>query len=108
MTQTPSSQPELTGTVTIDLPAGTLGQSLLVLVAASLGLHVEETAAGIAIRRLKTVLYPFIYPQLTRSGSGSASITLGGANNGNPGSFGPASLANRNGLDGGISDAPPK
>ena len=105
-TQTPiMCEPELTGTVTLDLPAGTLRQSLN-SVAASLGLHVEETDAGISVRRLKTVLYPIDYPQLTRSGSGSASITLGGANNGNPGAFGQTNgSANRNGVDGNNSDA---
>jgi len=105
-TQTPiMCEPELTGTVTLDLPAGTLRQSLN-SVAASLGLHVEETEAGISVRRLKTVLYPIDYPQLTRSGSGSASITLGGANNGNPGAFGQTNTAgNRFGVDGNNSDA---
>ena len=98
-------EPELTGLVTLDLPAGTLRQSLN-SVAASLGLHVEETDAGISVRRLKTVLYPIDYPQLTRSGSGSASITLGGANNGNPGAFGQANTSgNRFGVDGNNSDA---
>lgn len=105
-TQTPiMCEPELTGTVTLDLPAGTLRQSLN-SVAASLGLHVEETDAGISVRRLKTVLYPIDYPQLTRSGSGSASITLGGANNGNPGGFGQTNPSgNRFGVDGNNSDA---
>lgn len=99
-------EPDLNGTVTLELPAGTLRQSLN-SVTASLGLHIEETDAGITVRRLKTVLYAIDYPQLTRSGSGSASITLGGANTGNyGGSFGHATTtANRNGFEGSTSDA---
>lgn len=69
---------ELPGTVTLDLRAGTLREALAAL-AAPQGYHFEETAAGVVVRRLKTVLYPIDYPQLTRSGSGSASITLSGA-----------------------------
>lgn len=99
-------EPDLGGTVTIELPAGTLRQSLNSLTA-SLGLHLEETEASITVRRLKTVLYAIDYPQLTRSGSGSASITLGGANAGNSYStFGqPAAPGSRNGIDGSTSDA---
>jgi hypothetical protein len=46
------------------------------------GYYFEETPDGIAVRFRRTVLYAIDYPQLTRSGSGSASITLGGVNNG--------------------------
>ena len=105
--QTPIlAEPDLSGSVTLEIPAGTLRQSLD-SVTASLGLHAEETDAGIVVRRLKTVLYAIDYPQLTRSGSGSASITLGGANTGNTGGmFGqPATAVNRNGFDGSTSDA---
>lgn len=99
-------EPDLNGTVTIELPAGTLRQSLNSLTT-SLGLHLEETEAGISVRRLKTVLYTIDYPQLTRSGSGSASITLGGANSSNfSGIMGPAAAsADRSGLEGSTSDA---
>lgn len=72
---------DLTGTVSVELPAGTL-RSVLTALAVPLGYHFEEIESGVAVRRLKTVLYPIDYPQLTRSGSGSASITLGAANNG--------------------------
>ncbi|MDI1335798.1 MAG: secretin N-terminal domain-containing protein [Lacunisphaera sp.] len=100
------AEPDLAGKVTVELPAGTLRQSLNA-VTGPLGYHVEETDAGLVVRRLKTVLYPIDYPQLTRSGSGSASITLGGANSGNTGgTWGPPTTgANRNGFDGTGSDA---
>lgn len=77
-----AAESDQTGKVTVELPAGTL-RGALSGVTAPLGLYFEEKAGAIMVRRLKTVLYPVDYPQLTRSGSGSASITLGGANNGN-------------------------
>lgn len=84
-TETPiAAEPDLTGKVAVELPVGTLRHALT-NVTAPLGLYFEEQAGAIMVRRLKTVLYPVDYPQLTRSGSGSASITLGGANGGNPG-----------------------
>lgn len=82
-TETPiAAEPDLMGKVAAELPAGTLRHALT-SVTAPLGLYFEEQAGAIMVRRLKTVLYPVDYPQLTRSGSGSASITLGGANGGN-------------------------
>jgi len=84
-TETPiAAEPDLTGKVAVELPAGTL-RSALTSVTAPLGFYFEEQAGAIMVRRLKTVLYPVDYPQLTRSGSGSASITLGGANVNNTG-----------------------
>lgn len=77
-----AAEPDLTGKVTVELPAGTLRAALSGMTA-PLGLYFEEQTGAIMVRRLKTVLYPIDYPQLTRSGSGSASITLGGANGGN-------------------------
>jgi len=77
-------EPDMPGTVTDDLPPGTLAGALTALTATA-GYHIEETPDGLAIRRLMTVLYPIDYPQLTRNGSGSASITLGGANGNNIG-----------------------
>lgn len=76
------AEAELPGTVSADLSSGTLRSALDALLATS-GYYYQEEPAGIAVRRLKTVLYRIDYPQLTRSGSGSASITLGGANAGN-------------------------
>jgi MSHA type pilus biogenesis protein MshL len=75
------AEPDITGEVTVDFPGGTLRQALTAVVEPS-GLFFEETPAGIAVRQRKTVLYAIDYPQLTRSGSGSASITLGGATGG--------------------------
>jgi len=79
-----AAEPDLTGKITAELPAGTLRGTLANLTG-PLGLYFEETDGTLMVRRLKTVLYPIDYPQLTRSGSGSASITLGGANNGGNG-----------------------
>lgn len=78
-------EPDLAPKLTIELGSGTLRSSLTSLIR-PLGLYFEEDSGIFMVRRLKTVLYPIDYPQLTRSGSGSASITLGGANNGNSGS----------------------
>ena len=73
--------PDVTGNVTIDLQPGTL-RSALTALSGPAGYYFEPSPVGIAVHRLKTVLYTIDYPQLTRSGSGSASITLGGATNG--------------------------
>lgn len=78
------AEPDLGGKITVELPAGSL-RSALSCLTGPLGYYYEENAGTLMVRRLKTVLYPVDYPQLTRSGSGSASITLGGANSGNAG-----------------------
>lgn len=96
-------EPGLDGAVTVDLPAGTV-RSALAGLTGSLGLHWEETEAGFIVRRFKTVLYPVDYPQLTRSGSGSASITLGGANSAGSG-VGPNGTAAGNLLSGATGSA---
>jgi MSHA type pilus biogenesis protein MshL len=74
--------PDITGEVTVDFNQGTLRSALTALTAPA-GYDFEETPDGILVRHRKTVLYTIDYPQLTRSGSGSASITLGGASGGN-------------------------
>lgn len=71
--------PDVTGEVTVEVNHGTLRSALIALTEPG-GYYFEETPDGIAVRFRRTVLYPIDYPQLTRSGSGSASITLGGAN----------------------------
>lgn len=76
----------ITGEVTVDFAGGTIGGALTALTEPA-GLFFEATASGIVVRQRKTVLYAIDYPQLTRSGSGSASITLGGATGGGGGSF---------------------
>lgn len=73
--------PDVVGDVTAEVSGGTLRTALTALTEPS-GYYFEETTDGIAVRYRRTVLYAIDYPQLTRSGSGSASITLGGANNG--------------------------
>lgn len=83
------ADPDVTGEVTVDIGRGTL-RSALVALTGPAGYHFMETPDGIAVRFRKTVLYPVDYPQLTRSGSGSASITLGGATGGNYGGNYPA------------------
>lgn len=75
------ADPDVTGEVTLDLEAGTLRAALGAIVGPP-GYHFEETPAGIAVRLRQTVHYTIDYPQLTRSGSGSASFTLGGASSG--------------------------
>jgi MSHA biogenesis protein MshL len=90
--QTPiAAEPDLAPKITVELGGGSL-RSVLAGITGPLGLYFEEEGGTIMVRRLKTVLYPIDYPQLTRSGSGSASITLGGANGGN-GQANPATLA---------------
>lgn len=73
--------PEVTGDVTAEVNHGTLRSALAALTEPG-GYSFEETADGVAVHYRRTVLYAIDYPQLTRSGSGSASITLGGANSG--------------------------
>ena len=87
------AEPGLAVAITADLPGGSLREALTALVEPA-GLFFEETPSGIIIRQRKTVLYAIDYPQLTRSGSGSASITLGGATSGGGnGSIGVPNLA---------------
>ena len=74
----------ITGEVTIDFAGGTVRAALSALIEPA-GLFFEVTASGIVVRQRQTVLYAIDYPQLTRSGSGSASITLGGATGGSGG-----------------------
>jgi len=73
--------PEVAGEVTAEVNHGTLRSTLTALTEPG-GYYYEETPDGISVRYRRTILYAIDYPQLTRSGSGSASITLGGANNG--------------------------
>ena len=68
----------ITGEVTVDFGGGTVRAALTALLEPA-GLFFEATASGIVVRQRQTALYAIDYPQLTRSGSGSASITLGGA-----------------------------
>jgi MSHA biogenesis protein MshL len=73
--------PDVEGMVTLDLPAGSLADALAALTR-PLGCNFQVHRGTIRVTRRQTVLYTVDYPQLTRSGSGSASITLGGANDG--------------------------
>lgn len=75
------AEPDVVDDVSLELQRTTLGAALSNLVEPA-GYFFEESAGGFVVRKMKTVLYPIDYLQLTRSGSGSASITLGGANNG--------------------------
>lgn len=101
---------EIAAEVTLEISGGTLREALASLTVPT-GCYFEETPAGLMVRRLKTVLYTVDYPQLTRSGSGSASVTLGGANSAN-GSFGNSlsgassnQIYGQTGLNNGTSDA---
>lgn len=80
------AEPGVTGEVTVEFAGGTVRAALTSIVEPA-GLFFEETASGIVVRQRKTVLYVIDYPQLTRSGSGSASITLGGATGGSGAGF---------------------
>jgi len=95
------AEPDVTGDITVELNGTTLGGALAALTEPQ-GYYFEPGAGGIVVKKLKTVLYPLDYPQLTRSGSGSASITLGGANNGAFGSNAPP-LSNPAGNQNGLS-----
>lgn len=85
-------EPGISGEVTVDFSGGTVRGALTTLVEPA-GLYFEETPSGIFVRQRKTVLYAIDYPQLTRSGSGSASITLGGAPGGSGSPTGSNSLS---------------
>lgn len=104
------ADPDIKGEVTLEIEAGTLHSALGAIVGPP-GYHFEETPAGIAVRTRKTVLYAIDYPQLTRSGSGSASITLGGANSGGVTAGGTngatpnSGQSQTRGLNGNVSDA---
>lgn len=74
------SDPDVTGDITADIHAGTLREALSTLTGPA-GYFFEEEGDTVVVRKMKTVLYALDYPQLTRSGSGSASITLGGTGN---------------------------
>jgi len=100
-------EPEISNEVTVDFSGGTLRTALEALIE-PIGLFSEETSAGIIVRQRKTVLYAIDYPQLTRSGSGSASITLGGAAGTSSGNLnGTQNLTNQQTLANGnaVSDA---
>jgi len=77
-------EPDVTGDVTVEVQAGSL-RSALVALTGPAGYFFEEEGGAVVVRKRKTVLYAIDYPQLARSGSGSASITLGGTggNSGN-------------------------
>ena len=96
------AEPELVGDVTVDFPGGTLRNALATMVEPA-GLHFEETPGGIMVRQRRTVLYSIDYPQLTRSGSGSASITLGGASHGGTGNY-PAGTTTSHPVNGGTAN----
>ncbi|OAM90410.1 hypothetical protein AW736_08000 [Termitidicoccus mucosus] len=72
---------DIIGKVTVEVGGGTLRDALAALTV-PYDYFFEEQGTAIAVRQRKTVLYAIDYPQLTRSGFGSASITLGGMNGG--------------------------
>jgi len=73
--------PEVAGKVTLEINAGTLRQ-VLDAITFPLGYFFEIRDEAVVVGLHQTVLYAIDYPQLTRSGSGSASITLGGNQSG--------------------------
>lgn len=71
------TEPDVTGEITVEVRAGSLRSALTALTGPA-GYFFEEDGDAVIVRKRKTVLYAIDYPQLARSGSGSASITLGG------------------------------
>lgn len=96
--------PDVTGEVTAEVDHGTL-RSALTALTEPIGYYFEATQDGIAVHHRKTVLYTIDYPQLTRSGSGSASITLGSANNSYNQTAQPVTLGNNPALTQNGTDA---
>lgn len=84
-------EPDVVGEITVEINAGTLGGALTALTTPG-GYFFEEVHGAVVVRKRKTVLYTIDYPQLSRSGSGSASVTLGGA--GNSGGIGSSAIGN--------------
>ncbi len=68
------------GEITMELNRGTLRMALTAMLEPG-GFSFAESEGGFAVRFRTTAIYRIDYPQLTRSGSGSASITLSGASN---------------------------
>lgn len=68
------------GEITMELNRGSLRVALAAMLEPG-GFSFAEIEGGIAVRFRTTAIYRIDYPQLTRSGSGSASITLSGASN---------------------------
>ncbi len=96
--------PEVVGNVTLEINAGTLRQALDA-VTFPLGYFFEIRDEAVVVGLHQTVLYAIDYPQLTRSGSGSASITLGG-NQSSDGTLSNAtSRQNLNNASGSAADA---
>lgn len=93
-------EPDVKGEVTVEIHGGTLRTALGSLTGPA-GYYFEEEDDRIVVRRRQTLLYPIDYPQLSRSGSGSASITLGGTGGGtslgNPQFVGGVAPSNQNG-----------
>lgn len=71
-------EPDVAGDVSVELADTTLRHALAAMVEPA-GFCFEESGGNVYVKRFQTILYPIDYPQLTRSGSGSASITLGGS-----------------------------
>lgn len=74
-------EPDVVAEISLEIERGSL-RSVLTAMTEPYGFYFREDAGGIVVRKQQTVLYTIDYPQLTRSGSGSASITLGGQNSG--------------------------
>lgn len=89
------------GEITMELNRGTLRTALTAMLEPG-GFSFAESEGGLAVRFRTTAIYRIDYPQLTRSGSGSASITLSGASN--PASVGSPALVAPPGLNGANTD----
>jgi type II secretory pathway component GspD/PulD (secretin) len=76
------ADPDVTGDVSVEMNNTTV-RGVLDALLRSNGYFYEEQDGWIAVQRFKTVLYTFDYPQLTRSGSSTSSISLGAQNSNN-------------------------
>lgn len=101
-------EPDVKGEVTVEIHGGTLRNALASLTGPT-GYYFEEEGECVVVRRRKTVLYAIDYPQLSRSGSGSASITLGGTGGGSTGNGnqnqGTSGISQLNQTNGSAADA---
>lgn len=71
-------EPEAQGqVVSLEINDGTLGDVVRGLTE-PYGLYAERSGGGYSVRRFKVVNYLIDYPQITRSGQGSSSISLSG------------------------------
>jgi MSHA type pilus biogenesis protein MshL len=73
---------DVEGTVTVEMNNTTV-KGVMEAILRPGGFYYQIEDGWISVARFRTVLYAFDYPQISRSGSSSSSISLGGQNTGN-------------------------